>query len=36
LVVQLQLDGRTLAELLIDPLRQTAKVMEQRNGRAAF
>jgi SLT domain-containing protein len=36
MVVNVQLDGRTLASLLIDPLRNEAKVFESRSGRPAF
>jgi hypothetical protein len=36
MIVQLQLDGRTLAELLIDPLRNKAQIIRQQTGRPAF
>ena len=34
--VNLQLDGRTLASLLVDPLRNEARMFQNRTGRAAF
>lgn len=35
-VVPLQIDGKTVATAIIDPLRATAKVFENRNARSAF
>jgi hypothetical protein len=35
-VVNLNVDGRTLARILIDPLRAEGKIIEQRTGRPAF
>ena len=34
--VNLNVDGTTLARVLVDPLRRQARIFERQNGRAAF